>query len=53
MLNLFKSLMSHRGLPSIAELERDYLNASVSRFDLERRQREVDNGLFRRLSFDL
>lgn len=53
MLNLFKSLMPHRGFPSIAELELDYLNASVSRIDLERRQREVDNGLFRRSSFDL
>jgi hypothetical protein len=33
-------------------LERSYLNASVSHIDLERRQREVDNGLFRRSSFD-
>jgi hypothetical protein len=53
MLNLFKSLLSHRGLPLIAEIERDYLNASVSRIDLERRQREVENGLFRRSSFDV
>jgi hypothetical protein len=53
MIKLFKSLMSHRGFPSLAELERDYLNASVSRIDLERRQREIDNGLFRRSSFDL
>jgi hypothetical protein len=53
MLNLLKSLKSLRNFPSLAELERDYLNASVSRIDLERRQREVDNGLFRRSSFDL
>ncbi len=53
MLNLIKSLKSLRNFPSLAELERDYLNASVSLFDLERRQREVDNGLFRRSSFDL
>ncbi len=53
MLKLFKSLMSHRGMPLIAEIERDYLNASVSRIDLERRQREVESGLFRRSSFDL
>ncbi|WP_164517330.1 DUF3563 domain-containing protein [Tabrizicola piscis] len=53
MLNIFKSLKSLRNFPSLAELERDYLNASVSRIDLERRQREVDNGLFRRSSFDL
>lgn len=52
MFKLLKSLTSLRGFPSIAELERSYLNASVSRIDLERRQREVDNGLFRRSSFD-
>lgn len=53
MFNLFKSVLSQRLVPTIAELERDYLNASVSRIDLERRQREVENGLFRRSSFDL
>lgn len=52
MFNLIKSVLSHRFVPSIAELERDYLNASVSRVDLERREREIDNGLFRRSSFD-
>ncbi len=53
MLNLFKSLLSGRAFPRIADIELAYLNASVSRVDLERRQREVDNGLFRRSSFDL
>jgi hypothetical protein len=53
MFNLFKSLVSGNAFPRIADLERDYLNASVSRIDLERRQREVENGLFRRSSFDL
>jgi hypothetical protein len=53
MFNLFKSLISLRVRPLVAEIERDYLNASVSRIDLERRQREVENGLFRRSSFDL
>jgi hypothetical protein len=53
MFNLFKSLMSLHGRPLVAEIERDYLNASVSRIDLERRQREVEGGLFRRSSFDL
>ena len=48
MFNLFRSLMSHRGLPQTAEFERDYLNASVSRIDLERCEREVESGLFRR-----
>ncbi len=40
-------------LPGIAEIERDYLNASVSMIDLERRMREVDRGLFRRSQFDM
>jgi hypothetical protein len=53
MVNLFKSLVSALSLPRIAELERAYLNASVSRIDLERRQREVESGLFRRSSFEL
>jgi hypothetical protein len=53
MFNLFKSLISLRVRPLVVEIERDYLNASVSRIDLERRQREVENGLFRRSSFDL
>ncbi len=53
MFNLFKSLASGKAFPRLADLERDYLNASVSRIDLERRQREIENGLFRRSSFDL
>jgi hypothetical protein len=52
MFNLLKSLVSRIDLPRIAEVERAYLDASVSRYDLERRQREVENGLFRRSSFD-
>lgn len=52
MFNLFKSFVSGSAFPRIAELERAYLDASVSVFDLERRQREVENGLFRRSSFD-
>ncbi len=52
MYNLFKSLMSQRALRSVANLERAYLNASVSRYDLERREREVDQGLFRRSGLD-
>ena len=53
MFNLLKSLVNGSSFPRIADLERAYLNASVSRSDLERREREVDNGLFRRSSFDL
>jgi hypothetical protein len=52
MFNLFKSLVSGKAFPCIADLERSYLDASVSRIDLERRQREIENGLFRRSSFD-
>ncbi len=47
MLNLFKSLLSLRPERSTAALERAYLNAAVSRYDLERREREVERGLFR------
>ena len=53
MFNLFKLLISGQAFPRIAEVECAYLDASVSRIDLERRQREVENGLFRRSGFDL
>jgi hypothetical protein len=52
MLNLIKSMISFRKFPTIAEVELDYLNASLSLSDLERRQREIERGLFRRSSFD-
>ena len=52
MFKLFKSLASGKAFPRIADLERAYLNASVSLQDLERRQREIEAGLFRRSSFD-
>jgi hypothetical protein len=48
MFTLFKTLMSARTERSVAALERAYLNAAVSRYDLERREREIDQGLFRR-----
>lgn len=51
MFNLFKSLVSGKVFPRKADLERAYLDAAVSRYDLERRQREVEQGLFRRSSF--
>ncbi len=47
MLTLFKSLIASGPEKSISERERAYLNASVSRYDLERREREVESGLFR------
>lgn len=52
MFNLFKSIVSGKIFPRTADLERAYLEASVSRYDLECRQREIDRGLFRRSSFD-
>jgi hypothetical protein len=47
MFNLFKSLIDERTERPVSELERAYLNAAVSRHDLERREREVERGLFR------
>lgn len=52
MFNLFKSLVSGKVFPRTADLERAYLNGSVSLVDLERRQREIDQGLFRRSGFE-
>ena len=52
MLNFLKTLMSGKIFPRVVDLELAYLNASVSVYDLERRQREVEGGLFRRSSFD-
>ena len=37
--------------PAVADVERAYLNEAASRFDLERRMREVDGGKFRRPLF--
>ncbi len=51
MFNLFKSLVSGSVFPRTADLERAYLDASVSRIDLERRQRDIDQGLFRKSGF--
>jgi hypothetical protein len=47
MMNFFKALVERSANPSVSERERAYLNASVSRVDLERREREVEAGLFR------
>jgi hypothetical protein len=52
MFNFIKSLKSLRNFPSIADMERSYLENSLSLVDLERRQREIDAGLFRKSSFD-
>lgn len=47
MYKLFKVLTSGRNAPTEAEREWAYLNASVSLADLERRQREIEQGLLR------
>ena len=47
MKNFLRFLISFRPVPSLAEAELDYLNSCVSLADLERRQREIDRGLFR------
>jgi hypothetical protein len=36
-------------LPSVEELEREYLNGAANRVDLEFRQRQVDRGMFRNM----
>lgn len=53
MFTMFKSLFSRHSAPTDAERELAYLNASVSLADLERRQRDIDQGLLRRPSFAL
>jgi hypothetical protein len=52
MFALLSNVLKSLSFPLIEDVERDYLNASVSQFDLERRQREVARGLFRNGSFD-
>lgn len=51
MFRLFKSLIARHSAPTDAARELAYLNASVSLADLERRQREIENGMFHRRSF--
>ncbi len=53
MMTFIKFLLTPRLMPTIRDLERTYLNASVSRIDLERRQREIELGLFRHSAFDM
>ena len=45
MLSIIRLLFSAG--PTLRERERAYLAAAVSRYDLERREREIDSGLFR------
>ena len=48
MFKRFKSALRALRPPSYEELERAYLEQSMSRIDLERREREIERGLFRR-----
>jgi hypothetical protein len=53
MLNRVKSFLTAFAPPSVEERERAYLNEAVSRFDLERRERAVEQGLFRHRAFGM
>jgi len=46
MFSIIRNLLT--AAPTRWERERAYLAASVSRYDLERREREIEAGLFRR-----
>jgi hypothetical protein len=48
-MKLFDTLRSALRAPSRAEAERAYLNESMSRIDLEMREREIARGRFRHL----
>ncbi|MEY4695933.1 MAG: hypothetical protein RIT14_361 [Pseudomonadota bacterium] len=51
MFDRMKSAFRSFHLPTIEELERDYLNRSANAVDLEFRQRQIDQGLFRRRGY--
>lgn len=48
MVHFFERLIAVFRLPSVDEVERDYLNGAHDRVNLEYRQRQIDFGLFRR-----
>ena len=45
--NYFSRIRSYLSQDRVRQREEAYLNRSISRTDLERREREVDSGLFR------
>lgn len=53
MLNRVKSFLTGLVPPSVEARERAYLDESVSRTDLERRERMVEQGMFRNRSFGM
>jgi hypothetical protein len=53
MFTLITRALRRLHTSDVADIERSYLNDAVSRFDLERRMREVDGGKFRRPLFPM
>lgn len=53
MLNRVSSVLKALLPPSVEDQERAYLNEAVSRTDLERRERQIDQGLFRHRAFGM
>lgn len=48
MFSPFKSLVHLFQLPRVEDLEASYLEASYDRLNLEYRQRQIEQGLFRK-----
>lgn len=53
MFGFLKSLSQSFSSQSRAQRERAYLEASISHYDLECRQRQIEQGLFRPVQFSL
>ena len=47
MFDIIRALIRGFNLPSVAELEREYLNGAANRVDLEFRERQIARGMFR------
>ena len=50
MFTQFKKVVRALRIPNTADLEQAYLAEAGDRIDLEYRQRQVDNGMFRKNS---
>ncbi len=48
MFGSLKKLARNLRVPTVQEREMAYLNDSIDRYDFEYRQRQVDQGLFRK-----
>lgn len=49
MLNMIRRMAGALRSPTMAERERAYLDGAADRYDLECRERQIDQGLFRRM----